>query len=79
MVVLDRLEHLGVLVCRLDERLSLALENTLSAGSRRVNERRDLETGTELVLESERVAKVNIALGPHGFRLTSRVPHQIRT
>lgn len=62
MVVLDCLEHLGIPVRGLDERLSLALEDLLGSGSRRVDQCSDLESGSELVLESERVASVSAEL-----------------
>ena len=59
MVIFDSLEDLGVSVGRLDERSPLALEDTLGSLDRRVNQGGDLESGSKLVLESERVAKVS--------------------
>ena len=54
--VLDRLEGLGVLVGRLDERSLLAIQDALGTRNRRVNQSHDLETRTKLVLKTERVA-----------------------
>lgn len=56
VIILDCLVCLGVFISRQDERCPLALEDLLRSSNRRVNETSDLESGTELVFESERVA-----------------------
>lgn len=58
VVVVDGLVDLRVLVCRHDERLALFGENSVGAVHVGVYEGSDLETGSELVLETERVASV---------------------
>ena len=72
MVVLNRSEDLGVAVCRLDETLTLALEDLLSASGGRVDQGSDLETGTELVLETERVAGVSPTRSDDGMHSLPR-------
>lgn len=75
-IIVERLNgrvDLGVPVGRLDERGAFALEHGLGAVVRRVDQRDDLETRSELVLESERVvpwtlvgAKHDVAGADHG-------------
>ena len=59
VVVLDGLVDLGVAVGGLDKALTFAFENLFSTRYRGVNQSSDLETRTELVLETERVAVVS--------------------
>lgn len=80
VVILDGLEDLGVPVGRLDEAGTLALEDRLGAGGGGVDERDDLETGTELVLESERVAAdevSDILTCVHGVGLVDSLPRTL--
>jgi hypothetical protein len=56
VIILDRLVCLGVFVSRQDERCPLALEDLFGSSDGWVDETSDLESGTKLVLESERVA-----------------------
>lgn len=56
VVILDSLVCLGTLVSGQDERCPLALEDLFGTGDRGVDKSSDLESGTELVFESERVA-----------------------
>jgi hypothetical protein len=69
VVIFDGLEDLCVAVSRLDETLTLAFENLFCARDRWIDQGCDLETRTELVLESERVAEVSIRLGHLSARL----------
>jgi len=55
VVILDGGEDLGIPVCRLDEGSSLALEHLFCPPDGWVYERNNLETGTELVFQSEGV------------------------
>jgi len=57
VVILDGLVCLGTLVGGQDERCPLSLEDLFGTGDGRVDKGSDLESGTELVFESERVAK----------------------
>jgi len=56
VVILDSFVCLGTLVSGQDERCSLSLEDLFGTGDRGVDKGSDLESGTELVFESERVA-----------------------
>jgi hypothetical protein len=56
VVVLNGLVNLGVFISRQDERCSLALEDLFGSGDRRVDKGSDLESRTEFVFESERMA-----------------------
>ena len=56
VIIFDSLVSLGVLVCGQDERIPLSFKNLFGSSDRRVNEGSDLESWTELVFESERVA-----------------------
>lgn len=62
IVILDGLVRLGVLVRRLDKRLTFALEDLLRARNRGVDERSHFETRSELVFETERVANCQLSL-----------------
>jgi hypothetical protein len=75
VVILNGLEDLGVAVGRFDEAGTLALKNRLGAGGGGVDERDDLETGTELVLESERVAADAVSDMPTCVRELGSITH----
>lgn len=57
LVLIDCLEDFRVAVCTFDEGCSLAVEDGLSALQIGINQTDDLESRTEFVFESERVAK----------------------
>lgn len=80
MVILDSLVSLGVPVRGLDEALPLALKNLLGSSDSGIDKSGNLKTGTEFVLESERVAggQPNTR-SPSLRRLTSMAPHPNRT
>lgn len=59
LVLVDCLEDLRVSVCTFYEGCSLAVENGLSALKVGVDQADDLESRTEFVFESERMAKKN--------------------
>lgn len=60
--LVNRLERFRVSVCTFDEGCSLAFKDGLSALKVGVDQADDLESRTELVFESERVAKENIVV-----------------
>lgn len=79
MIILDGLEDPSISVGRLDKTLSLAVEHLFGSSDGRVNQRGDLESRTELVLESERMAVASVRGRSETTLLTSMVLRRNQT